>query len=131
MAKQLPQVWAVCQPKKDVLDESFLVSELALDLYAVARGKASPPYDTAVSFLEATEITSAIGSILRDVLGRLAGSKKAVNPVIVFDVGFGGGKTHAMAILYYAARDGKKAELKKLLGDISITLHTDRVSFQS
>jgi hypothetical protein len=36
MAKPLPQVWAVCHPKKDVLDESFLVSELALDLYAVA-----------------------------------------------------------------------------------------------
>jgi len=127
MGKPLPQVWAVCQPKKDVLDESFLVSELALDLYAVARGKASPPYDNAVSFLEATEITSAIGSILRDVLGRLGGSKRSVNPVIVFDVGFGGGKTHAMATLFYAGRDGKKAEVKKLLGDVPIPSPTPTI----
>lgn len=111
-------MWAVCQPKKDVLDESFLVSELALDLYAIARGKARPPYDNAVSFLNATEATPAIETLLHDVLGRLAGSKRSVNPVLVFDVGFGGGKTHAMAALFYAARDGKKPEVRKLLGNV-------------
>lgn len=116
----MPQIWRACQPNKDVLDGTFIVSELALDLYAVARGKASPPYDNPVSFFNATEITPAIGSLIQDIMGRLAGSKKTVNPVLVFDVGFGGGKTHAMAALFYAARDGKIPEVKHFLGDVPI-----------
>ena len=102
------------------MDGSFVTSELALDLSAVARGTAKPPYNDPVAFFNATHMTTTITKLLDDVLGRLSGVKKSVNPILVFDVGFGGGKTHAMAALFYAVRDSKKAPVRRLLGDVSL-----------
>jgi hypothetical protein len=50
------QVWETCQPNKDILNGSFQVSELALDLYGMARGIAKPPYHDARSFFKATYV---------------------------------------------------------------------------
>ena len=108
-------VWdsRACVPKGDVLDGSFRQAELALDLYAVANGTAKPPYDNAVSFFGATHMTASLRGLLEDVLGHLAGVKQ-VNPVLLFDVGFGGGKTHAMAALYYVVRNPEVEGLEGL-----------------
>jgi len=47
--------------------------------------------------------------ILDSILGRLARTKTDVNPIIVLDVGFGGGKTHTLVALYYAAKHSELA----------------------
>jgi hypothetical protein len=39
---------------------------------------------------------------------------------MVLDVGFGGGKTHTMATLYYVAKYGHNKEISKLVGDIIV-----------
>ena len=123
----LTQIWnpQVCIPKQDILEGTYLQAELALDLHTIANGTAKPPYNKPVSFFEATHLTTTLKQLLNDTLGHLAGTKKNVNPVLVFDAGFGGGKTHAMAAIYYATKNGQ--QLKKLLGNLPTTNNTSIV----
>ncbi|MEM3380920.1 MAG: DUF499 domain-containing protein [Candidatus Bathyarchaeia archaeon] len=40
-----------------------------------------------------------------------------MNPVVLFDAGFGGGKTHTMAAIYYAIKNPSNPEIKCILGE--------------
>ncbi|MEJ5292255.1 MAG: DUF499 domain-containing protein [Candidatus Methanosuratincola sp.] len=102
-------------PKQDIIEGKYLQAELALDLYTIAEGTAKPPYDTPETFFQSTHLTTTLKQLLEDVLNHLTGSKPT-NPVLVFDAGFGGGKTHAMAAIYYAAKNPTNPEIIKLLG---------------
>ncbi len=115
--KSLSQIWNVqaCIPKQDIIEGKYLQAELALDLYTIAEGIAKPPYDTPDSFFQATHPTTTIKQLLQDTLNHLAGTK-SMNPVLLFDAGFGGGKTHTMAAIYYAAKNPTNSEVQKLLG---------------
>lgn len=104
-------------PKQDVLEGKYLQAELALDLYTIAEGTAKPPYNDAKSFFGATHPTATLKQILRDTLEHLSG-KKTINPILLLDAGFGGGKTHTMAAIYYAARNPETPEVKQVLGDV-------------
>ncbi len=92
-----------CVPRQEVLDGSLTEAELALNLSAIVHGDAKPPYDSPATFFDATHLTRNLESILEQLLGRLAGTREDVNPIIVLDVGFGGGKTHSLVALYYSA----------------------------
>jgi len=105
-----------CIPRDEILDGSLSESELALNLSSIVKGTAKSPYDNPKSFFEATFLTQSMRSILDDVTGRLSGTKPDVNPIILLDVGFGGGKTHTLASLYYAAKSTSISEVKKILG---------------
>lgn len=100
-------------PKQDILEGKYLQAELALDLHTIANGTAKPPYNTSKSFFQATHLTTTLKQLLNDTLSHLAGTK-TINPVLLFDAGFGGGKTHAMAAIYYATKNPKT--IKKQLG---------------
>jgi hypothetical protein len=118
MPKQtLTPIWnpQVCTPKQDIIDGKYLQAELALDLHTIAEGTAKPPYNTPESFFQATHPTATLKRLLNDTLSHLAGTKP-INPVLLFDAGFGGGKTHAMAAIYYAAKNPTNPEIKKILG---------------
>ena len=120
MPKQtLTPMWnpQVCTPKQDIIDGKYLQAELALDLYTIAEGTAKPPYNTPESFFQATHPTTTLKRLLNDTLSHLAGTKP-INPVLLFDAGFGGGKTHAMAAIYYATKNPTNPEIKKILGAI-------------
>ena len=126
MPKQtLIPIWnpQACTPKQDIIEGKYLQAELALDLYTIAEGTAKPPYNTPESFFQATHPTTTLKHLLKDTLNHLAGSK-AMNPVLLFDAGFGGGKTHAMAAIYYAAKNPDNPETKKLLGTVPIIRNT-------
>lgn len=99
-------VWEVCKPRKDVLEGRLLASELALSLSDIVWGRASPPYDDPKTFLDSTHPTTTLKTIVGDILRRLWAEGGDINPVIMLDVGFGGGKTHTLASLYYAAKFG-------------------------
>jgi len=99
-------------PKQDVIEGKYLQAELALDLHTIADGTAKPPYNNPESFFQATHLTTTLKQLLTDTLDHLAGTK-TINPVLLFDAGFGGGKTHTMAAIYYAT---KKPEINKQLG---------------
>lgn len=121
MAEVLP-IWhpKACIPREEVLTGSLTDAELALRLSTIAKGEAKPPYNTPETFLKATHLTRNMKTILENVFGRLAGTKKEVNPIIVLDVGFGGGKTHTMATLYYIAKHGNERKIAELTGGIQI-----------
>jgi len=106
MAKDVLPIWNEegCRPRKEVLDGTLTDAELALNLSAVAWGRAKPPYDDPISFFESTYLTSNMKVIAENVLGRLSRARPDVNPIIVLDVGLGGGKTHTLVLLYYASK---------------------------
>jgi hypothetical protein len=118
--KNLIPVWdpSACIPREEILQGRLTDAELALHLPAVVKGRARPPYDDPVTFFEATYLTRNLKDIIEYVFGRLSGSRHDVNPIIMLDVGFGGGKTHAMVALYYAAKYPSK--VKQFLNDIKI-----------
>ncbi len=100
----------------DVLADDFSEDIFALDLgplsdYLIARDlgrpeaelrRVPPVYRDADSFFAASYLTSGLKSLLEDVLGRLAGAEG--NRVLRLQTPFGGGKSHTLAALLYAAR---------------------------
>lgn len=115
-------VWSpsACTPREEVLKGSLTDAELALRLSTIVKGEAKPPYNNPETFLTATHLTKNMKTIIENVFGRLAGTKKEVNPIIVLDVGFGGGKTHTMATLYYIAKHGNEEKIAKLVNGIPV-----------
>lgn len=91
----------------DVLKEHAETDIFALDLGPLAEGTGTvaPVYRDAETFFEASYITSGLGSLLEEVLARLAGSGGA--PVLKLMTPFGGGKSHTMAALLHAAQNRK------------------------
>ena len=83
-------------------------------MHTIAEGEAKPPYHNAESFFQATHLTATLKQILLDVLQHLEGTK-TINPVLLFDAGFGGGKTHTMAAIYYAVKEPENPEIQKIL----------------
>jgi len=104
-----------CVPRDEILDRKLSESELALNISTIVKGIANPPYDNPKSFFEATYLTRSMKEIINDVSGRLSGAKPDVNPIILLDVGFGGGKTHTLVTLYYAAKHNDIPEVKEFL----------------
>jgi len=98
-----------CKPRDEVLKGTLTDAELALSLSAVGWGRAKPPYNNPVTFFQSTHLTSNMKTILENVLGRLSKAKSDVNPIIVLDVGFGGGKTHTLVTIFYAAKYPEEA----------------------
>jgi hypothetical protein len=119
---EIVPVWhpSACLPREEVLTGKLTDAELALRLSTIVKGEAKPPYNTPESFLKATYLTKNMRTILENVFGRLSSTKKDVNPIMVLDVGLGGGKTHTMATLYYVAKYGHNKEISKLVRDIKV-----------
>ena len=100
----------------DVLSEEFSEDVFALDLgtlsdYLVGTDLDMPAsklpripavYRDADSFFQASYLTSGLQSLLKDVLGRLAGGQG--NRVLKLQTPFGGGKSHTLAALLHSVR---------------------------
>jgi len=116
----LTPIWnpEACIPRPEIIEGTLTEAELAISLQAVAQGRAQPPYDDPATFFEATHITRNLQTILENILGRLTHTRADVNPIIVLDVGFGGGKTHTLVALYYAARYAQDTRLQPYLKDL-------------
>ena len=129
MPKQtLTPIWnpQACTPKQDIIEGKYLQAELALDLHTIAEGTAKSPYNTSESFFQATHPTATLKRLLIDTVNHLTGTKP-INPVLLFDAGFGGGKTHAMAAIYYTVKNPANSEIKKLLGTTASTPKNCRI----
>jgi predicted AAA+ superfamily ATPase len=88
-------------PHPDVLEGTFLQSEFAADITAVATGQAPREYQDARAFFERTYITEGMRHLLVSVVQRLSG--QGGDPVIQLQTSFGGGKTHTMLAVYHMA----------------------------
>ncbi len=95
----------------DVLKENAETDIFALDLGPLADGSGTvaPVYRDAESFFRASYITTGLGSLLGDVLKRLAG--QGGPPVLKLMTPFGGGKSHTMAALFHAAGNRKALDV--------------------
>jgi hypothetical protein len=88
----------------DVQAGDTAVATYAIDLAAVVAGDPNIPayYRDAQSFFRITYLTSGLRRMLEEVLARLAGQDG--DRVLQLRSPFGGGKSHALAALYHAAK---------------------------
>lgn len=89
----------------DVASGSTAISLYAIDLGSLVSTKANIPvvYRNARNFFAATHLTTGLKQLLEDVLKRLSGIPG--DRVLQLHSPFGGGKTHSLVSLYYAATD--------------------------
>jgi predicted AAA+ superfamily ATPase len=98
----------VVRPHRDVASGDVALGTYAANLAAAVLGGEGPPvYVEAEQFFAATYFTTAMRSLLGDVLDRLAGG--AGDRVMQLQTYFGGGKTHALLALYHVARNREAA----------------------
>jgi hypothetical protein len=118
--------YKVVTPREDLRDGKPLdASEFAVHLDQVRDGRAPTVYQNPERFLERTFLTKGLTSVAAEVLRRLSGEKTETSAVFNMTTQFGGGKTHALTLLYHLASNGPKA--KKWLG-VSRLLQVARLS---
>lgn len=123
------QPWyTVAMPREDLRKGQPLdASEFAIHLDQVIEGRAPRDYREPDRFFARTEITRGLETLAVETLRRLAGEGKGSSAGVNLTTQFGGGKTHALVLLYYLAKYGeashawpgvsdllKKAELSKV-----------------
>ncbi len=109
MAKLQPW-YKVITPREDLREERPLdAAEFAVHLDKVRSGQAPPDYSQPVRFFERTYLTQALTDLAAQVVRRLSGEITETSAVFNMATQFGGGKTHALALLYHLAKGGAKA----------------------
>lgn len=98
-------------PREDLRQGKPLnAAEFAVHLDHVRDGIAPDDYKNAERFFERTYLTQNMCSFAAEVLRRLSGEKAQASAVFNLVTQFGGGKTHALTMLYHLARNGSSAD---------------------
>lgn len=100
----LPSLFEICEPRRDVLAGRITESDFAADLAQVLRGDAPDEYKDPVEFFANTHPTRGLKTLLRNVCLRLTGNPEQVAAIFRLDTNYGGGKTHAPIALTHATR---------------------------
>ena len=109
MAKLKPW-YKVVTPREDLREGKPLdASEFAVHLDQVRDGRAIEDYQNPARFFERTFLTKSLGDMAGEVLRRLSGIKTETSAVFNMSTQFGGGKTHALTLLYHLFENGTKA----------------------
>lgn len=102
--------YRVVTPREDLREARPLdASEFAVHLDQVRNGAARPDYQDPQRFFERTYLTRNLTGMAAEVLRRLSGNKTETSSVFNLTTQFGGGKTHALTLLYHLAKNGPKA----------------------
>jgi hypothetical protein len=102
--------YKVVTPREDLREGKPLdASEFAVHLDQVREGKAPADYQKPERFFERTYLTKNLASLASEVIRRLSGEKTETNAIFNLATQFGGGKTHALTLLYHLARQGPAA----------------------
>jgi hypothetical protein len=102
--------YKVIYPRDDLRENRPLdASEFAVHLDQVRDGRARADYQEPQRFFERTFLTQNLSSLASEVLQRLAGKSTETSAVFNLTTQFGGGKTHALTLLYHLARQGSAA----------------------
>ncbi|MBW1732680.1 MAG: ATP-binding protein, partial [Deltaproteobacteria bacterium] len=112
--------YKVVTPREDLREGKPLdASEFAVHLDQVRDGRAPGDYQDPERFFERTYMTENLTGLAAEVIRRLSGEKTETSAVFNMATQFGGGKTHALTLLYHLARHGSQAEewrgVKKIL----------------
>jgi hypothetical protein len=84
-------------------------SEFAVHLDQVREGRAPEDYQEPARFFERTYLTQNLLGLSAEVVRRLSGIRVETSPVFNMATQFGGGKTHALTLLYHLAKAGPGA----------------------
>jgi len=102
--------YKVVTPREDLREGRPLdASEFAVHLDQVRDGRANKDYQDPERFFERTYLTENLKNLSAEVIRRLSGEKTETSAVFNMATQFGGGKTHALTLLYHLAQNGKKA----------------------
>lgn len=89
---------------------SLDASEFAVHLDQIRDARAPDDYRDPARFFDRTFLTAALKELAAGVVRRLTGIRVATSPVYNLTTQFGGGKTHALSMLYHLGTGGPKAE---------------------
>jgi len=100
----------VVTPREDLREGRPLdASEFAVHLDQVRDGRAPVDYQNPERFFERTYLTQSLAGLAAEALRRLSGIKTETSPIFNMSTQFGGGKTHALTLLYHLATQGNEA----------------------
>ncbi len=101
----------VVEPREDLRSGRPLdASEFAVHLDKVRDGTAPDDYRDPKRFFDRNYMTTNLLGLGGEVLRRLSGIKTETSAVFNLATQFGGGKTHALTLLYHLVTHGRKAE---------------------
>jgi len=102
--------YKVVTPREDLREGKPLdASEFAVHLDQVRDGRAKPVYQKPENFFERTFLTTNLCGLAAEVVRRLSGETTETSAVFNMTTQFGGGKTHALTLLYHLAKNGPGA----------------------
>src|SRR5213592_4702615 len=102
--------YKVVTPREDLREGKPLdASEFAIHLDQVREGSAPADYQKPERFFERTYLTKNLTVLASEVIRRLSGEKTETDAIFNLATQFGGGKTHALTLLYHLAKHGPAA----------------------
>src|SRR5258706_594100 len=111
--------YKVITPREDLREGKPLdASEFAVHLDHVRDGSAPAVYQQPDQFFERTFLTANLKDLATQVVRRLSGLKVETSAVFNLSTQFGGGKTHALTLLYHLATHGSAADGWKGVSEI-------------
>ncbi|MBI5922415.1 MAG: ATP-binding protein [Betaproteobacteria bacterium] len=100
----------VVKPREDLREGKPLdASEFAVHLDKVRLGNAPDDYKIPQRFFDRTYLTGHLTGMAAEVVRRLSGVTTETSAVFNMTTQFGGGKTHALTMLYHLAKHGSAA----------------------
>jgi hypothetical protein len=99
--------YKVVTPREDLREGKPLdAAEFAVHLDDVRNNCAPPDYQKPDRFFARTYLTKNLSSLATEVVRRLSGQRTETSAVFNLATQFGGGKTHALTLLFHLARNG-------------------------
>src|SRR5215831_4606703 len=103
--------YKVVTPREDLREGKPLdAAEFAVHLDQVRDGRAPSDYQKPEQFFERTYLTQTLTNLSAQVVRRLSGEKTETSAVFNMATQFGGGKTHALTLLYHLAKGGNASK---------------------
>ncbi len=103
--------YRVVTPREDLRAGKPLdAAEFAVHLDQVRDGRAPADYQKPDRFFDRTYLTQNLTGLSAEVVRRLSGEKTETSAVFNMATAFGGGKTHALTLLYHLAKHGPAAD---------------------
>jgi hypothetical protein len=101
----------VIKPREDLREGKPLdASEFAVHLDHVRDGRGADVYKNPGEFFERTYLTKNLRGLAAQVVRRLSGIQLETSAVFNLSTQFGGGKTHALTLLYHLAKHGASSK---------------------
>lgn len=101
----------VVYPREDLREGKPLdASRFAVKLDLIRDGKAQADYQDPRIFIERTYLTENLTALAAEAIRRLSGETTEASAVFSLATPFGGGKTHALSLLYHLAQVGSAAD---------------------